>query len=517
MIEESAVTPFYLKMLASLGVFVGIGAFIAYCITWGDREKKTKVKQRTDNSVAGSDISFLERSLHPESTHLDILVLLAMAPESIEITESNMEQAEEIRAARLEYLNPKKKKAEETSLFDMDEGGWADEGESEEAKASKAKKEEESKLAKQVAQASGKDQLAKNIKMEGVDEGVLGQKWVENTLSGIGQWPPKLDNDLAKLTFSQKKGHAVTAMSHPAVRRNLCMTMGRLNAQKLNTHPELIQAGKAQLIDATYFKSTMEYRQRTGLLLEAALQVAGATRSYRLYKTIIECVAMFKIGTTSVSDVETIQWFKKTMLQTYGGDDGMPRIIISDKKIETPGEDEIATEDSCQLELELKRGHTENFVKQKIEMAKKMNIPPQVALHSYREGWWVLLRAKNLDGGSDATLSNSELETNPLLAALDSGAKQRFKNETEENRLLTVWPIIVSNVGQESCKAKIRFKAPPKPGRYEILVDVKSQDFLSCDETFSMTIDVADKKLLPDRQNKEDQGKVGDGESKKTQ
>ena len=239
MIEESAVTPFYLKMLASLGVFVGIGAFIAYCITWGDREKKTKVKQRTDNSVAGSDISFLERSLHPESTHLDILVLLAMSPENIEITESNMEQAEEIRAARLEYLNPKKKKAEETSLFDMDEGGWADEGESEEAKASKAKKEEESKLAKQVAQASGKDQLAKNIKMEGVDEGVLGQKWVENTLSGIGQWPPKLDNDLAKLTFSQKKGHAVTAMSHPAVRRNLCMTMGRLNAQKLNTHPEL--------------------------------------------------------------------------------------------------------------------------------------------------------------------------------------------------------------------------------------------------------------------------------------
>eukprot|EP00979_Chaetoceros_neogracilis_P004324 scaffold766_cov185-Chaetoceros_neogracile.AAC.4 len=47
----------------------------------------------------------------------------------------------------------------------------------------------------------------------------------------------------------------------------------------------------------------MEYRQRTGLLLEAALRVAGSVRSYRLYKTIVECVTMFKIGTTTASEV----------------------------------------------------------------------------------------------------------------------------------------------------------------------------------------------------------------------
>ena len=258
----------------------------------------------------------------------------------------------------------------------------------------------------------------------------------------------------------------------------------------------------------------MEYRQRTGLLLEAALRVAGSTRCFKLYKTIIECVVMFKIGTTSVSDAKTIEWFKKTMTQTYG-EDGMPRIIIGEKKIETPGEDEIATGDYCQLEVELTRGHTENFVRQKIEVAKKMNIPPEVALHSYREGWWVLLRAKKLEGGSDNTLSDDKTERKTLLASLDSGAEQRFSKEKEENSLLTAWPIIVSNAGQKSTKAKIRFKAPETPGQYEIFADVKSQEFLSCDQEFTMTIDVVDKELLSGRQNNEEENESEEEESKK--
>ena len=224
-------------LLMYLGMF---GVLIAYVVTYIKRKEMVESKKRMDNSVAGSDMSYLASHLHPESSHLEVLMILASTPENIEITESNIEKCEEMKAARLEYLKPKKQKVQDAALFDMDEGGWADDGdESEDIKASKVKKEEESQLAKEVARASGKDQSAKHVKIEGVDEGVLGQQWVENTLAGIGHWPPTLGSALEKSTFSLKGGHAVSALSHPAVRRNLCMTMGRLNAQKLNTHPEL--------------------------------------------------------------------------------------------------------------------------------------------------------------------------------------------------------------------------------------------------------------------------------------
>ena len=226
---------------------------------------------------------------------------------------------------------------------------------------------------------------------------------------------------------------------------------------------------------------------------------------------------MFKIGIMSVSDIQTIEWFQKTMTATYGGEDGLPRLIIGEKKIETPGEDEIATEDLCQLEVELTRGHTEKFAKQKIEMAQKMRIPAEVALNSYREGWWALLRAKKLDGDSDDALSRDEIAANPVLAALDSGSKRKFMSEKDEDLLLTAWPLIVTNAAQKSSKAKIRFKAPKKPGQYEIRVDIKSQDFLSCDEKFSLTIDVVDKEVLQGRQENVEDETTNQRETKQKQ
>ena len=135
---------------------------------------------------------------------------------------------------------PEKKKEEDAFDFDTDEG-WADDGDDDDAvKAAKAKKEEKEKLAKQVAMASGKDEIAKNIKIEGLDDGVLGQAWVERTLEGIGQWPPKFDDSckVKDMTFAQGK-KTVSVLEHRAARRNLCMTLGRLNALKLNTHPGL--------------------------------------------------------------------------------------------------------------------------------------------------------------------------------------------------------------------------------------------------------------------------------------
>ena len=77
--------------------------------------------------------------------------------------------------------------------------------------------------------------------MEGIDDGVIGQKWVENTLAENGFWPPKDLGILegAKFNYNGKK---VSALEHPGLRRNICMLMGRLNSMLLNTHPELCKS-----------------------------------------------------------------------------------------------------------------------------------------------------------------------------------------------------------------------------------------------------------------------------------
>lgn len=289
------------------------------------------------------------------------------------------------------------------------------------------------------------------------------------------------------------------------------MTLGRLNALKLNTDPELINAGKNQLIDPTYFRTTMEYRQRTGLLLEAALRVAGSARSYRLYKTIVECVAMFKIGTTSVSNKENLTWFHDIMTKTYNGPEGVPRISVGEINIETAGEDEIATDDTCQLRIEMNRPHAENFTKQKVAMAAKQGIPPQIALQTYREGWWILIRCQKLDGEAEA--DNDHIAKNPILAALDNGAKQRFAAETEENRLLNAWPFIVSNIAQKNGKVNVSFKAPGTPGKYKFFIDVKSQEFLGCDKVFTVEKEVIDKALIERKEEEKEDKDQGEADS----
>lgn len=510
-------------LLMYLGMFVGI---VVYMIKFVTKTEKDITRAQLDNSVAQSDMAYLATHLRPDSTHIDVLYYIATAPESIQITEANMAKAEEIKEARLKFLNPKKKemkKQQEDNNFEMDDvGGWAeDEDEDEASKAARAKQEEKEKLAKQVAAASGKDQVAEKIKMEGVDEGVLGQAWVERTLEKLGQWPPKFEEGSAaglnSMTFAEKGSKsAVAAIEHKAIRRNLCMTLGRLNARVLNSHEELITAGKAQLIDPTYFRGTMEYRQRTGLLLEAALRVAGSTRSYRLYKTIVECVAMFKIGTTSATDEKTLAWFNDIMQKTYGGPEGVPSVKIGEISIETDGEDEIATEDTVKLEIEMNRPHAEHFTKQKIAMAMKQGVPAQIALQTYREGWWILIRSQKLDG--DANLNNDHFQKNPLLAALDNGSKQSFLAEKEEHRLLNAWPFIVSNIAQKTGKVKLTFPAPTTPGKYKFMVDIKSQEFLGCDQVLTMEKEIIDKALV-ERKEEEEEEKDSveeDSEPKKT-
>jgi hypothetical protein len=74
--------------------------------------------------------------------------------------------------------------------------------------------------------------------LEGIDDGVLGQKWVMKTLESNGSWPPKDLSFLKDMKFDYK-GKKVAALDHPGLVRNLCMTAGRINSRMLNTHPEL--------------------------------------------------------------------------------------------------------------------------------------------------------------------------------------------------------------------------------------------------------------------------------------
>lgn len=505
--------------------FAMFGGIIWYFVRTVTKKEKEAVRSMLDNSVAQSDISYLATHLRPNSTHLDVLYYIATCPESIEITQLSVDKGDELKQARLDYLNPSNKGKKsgrddnEMKEFDLDndDDGWADDDDEDDeaVKAAKERQAEKEKLAKQVAEASGKDQIAKNIKIEGIDDGVLGQEWVERTLKTLGQWPPKFGDtcQVGKMTFFEKGKGAVGALEHRAVRRNLCMTLGRLNAQKLNMHPELLEAGKNNLIDPTYFRSTMEYRQRTGLLLEAALRVAGSTRSYRLYKTIVECVAMFKIGTTSVSDEKILGWFKDIMQKTYGGPEGVPSVVVGSIDIETPDEDEIATEDTCKLEIEVTRPHAESFTKQKIAMAQKQGIPPQLALQTFREGWWILIRCKKLDGS--VPVNNEHMQNNPILAALDGGAKRAFESEIEENRLLNAWPFIVSNISQTNGKVNVTFRAPSVPGKYKFFIDVKSQEFLGCDQVFTLEKEIIDKALLERKEEeKEEEENEGDDDER---
>eukprot|EP00568_Trieres_chinensis_P008584 CAMPEP_0183297532 /NCGR_PEP_ID=MMETSP0160_2-20130417/4810_1 /TAXON_ID=2839 ORGANISM="Odontella Sinensis, Strain Grunow 1884" /NCGR_SAMPLE_ID=MMETSP0160_2 /ASSEMBLY_ACC=CAM_ASM_000250 /LENGTH=696 /DNA_ID=CAMNT_0025459381 /DNA_START=45 /DNA_END=2135 /DNA_ORIENTATION=- len=496
-----------------LGMFIGL---IVYVFRYVRKTEAAATRAELETSVAGADAAYLATHLRPDSSHTDVLFLIATTPENLEMSRKAIERAEEVRAKKMEALKEAKKSSGEMDFDLSDSAGWADEEDDEAAAKAKQVEEEKRKRAAQLAEATGKSQSPDQVKLEGVDDGVLGQKWVENTLAAEKRWPPKDLGPIAEMTFSDGKGNVQTALENAAVRRNLCMTMGRLNAQMLNSHPELVNAGQKGLIDPTYFKSTMEFRQRTGLLLEAALRVSMAVESYRLARTIVETVSMFKIGTPTADDPKTLTWFRDVMKKQYGGEAGLPRLKFLEKDIATPDEDEIATGDTCALSLHIERKHAENFTKQKLALCQKQGIPPQVAMQAYREGWWILIRAKRVDGGEAPVEEETEEKENAgsLMKMLDSETKKKFAEETEENKLLCAWPFIVSNVAQKAGKVNVRFKAPAAPGKYEFMVDVKSQEFLGADEQFSIQKEVLDSEVIArkEKDEEEDEGEEGSDE-----
>ncbi|GFH57069.1 hypothetical protein CTEN210_13545 [Chaetoceros tenuissimus] len=110
---------------------------------------------------------------------------------------------------------------------------------------------------------------------------------------------------------------------------------------------------------------------------------------------------------------------------------------------------------------------------------------------------------------------NIPFSSGPILAALDNGSKSQFMAEVEGNRLVNAWPFIVSNITQKTGKVNVTFRAPSAPGKYKFYIDVKSQEFLGVDQTFSIEKEIIDKALL-ERKEEAVEGEAEDEEPKKT-
>ena len=247
-----------------------------------------------------ADAAYLVNCLRPDSTPLEILYAIATTPDTVAITSKQLAMAEDLRRKKLAHLAEKEKEESHKSMDDLlVSDGWAEDDDNDPAAAAAKKaREEKEKESLRLAKATGKDTTDfLKMKLEGVDEGVLGQEWVLRNLTRVGAWPPPSFRDARVLQHRKFSvdGKVVGALEHPGVKRALIMTMGRLHAKELNTHPELMAAGPKGLIDPTYFSATMEYRQRVGQVLEGTLRMACTLRSYRLACSII-CSASDNVG-----------------------------------------------------------------------------------------------------------------------------------------------------------------------------------------------------------------------------
>lgn len=468
--------------LAFVSLFVAIIAFFFTKKKKHVQEEKEDAEKPVDPTIAAKETAeYLSSKLKPTSSSWEILFFIATTPENIKITTNQLKKVDKMKEDRIRKLVGLKK-AEKNNVNKLievdDDGGWAsDDDDDEESKAAKKHDEDLKKQEQALNRSMGKVDPT-DLKLEGVDKGVIGMRWVTERLKEKNIWPPRIPEGVT--TFVDvTTGKSVSPSEHPAVTRNLTMTLARLNAMLLNSHPDLAKANATGNIDPTYFKDVFEFKQRNTMLLEVCLRIACAAGSYRLVKTIVQTVAMFQIGVMNATDPRVLTWFKKTMEAQYGGPDGVPRLAVKSKRIETPDEKEIATGDKCLLSIDVERVHAELFFKNKIALCQKQGIPPQVALQSFREVWWVLIRRKRTDGEEDGENEHATVPTpSPgSLAALASGI---FDKNDPGDKLIHAYPFVVGQINKKEGTVKALLKAPPLAGKYTYLVSILSQEFLGC-------------------------------------
>jgi hypothetical protein len=254
--ENSGMSPYVIAIVVG-----GLIAAAYYFLVLNKKKEDTTTKRKikdvdiddpvTSNTVGLQDITYIASKLKPDSTHLDILLAVASSPESIAwgvrahlkrqqiVEERKEEDAKEALEKKKEDASNKSSSGE--NMFDLDDDGWADDVEDmeddeakEKAKLAKKAEEEKKKAREQLKKVNEKPKYV----LEGLDEGVIGQQWVEATLSKSGAWPLPDMRFLDGMTF-EYEGKQVSALDHPGLRRNLCHIAGRINSMLLNSHPEL--------------------------------------------------------------------------------------------------------------------------------------------------------------------------------------------------------------------------------------------------------------------------------------
>ncbi|KAL3785069.1 hypothetical protein HJC23_001447 [Cyclotella cryptica] len=475
-------------------------------------EPKSK-KEPVDGKVhldPAADAAWLVNHLRPTSSPLDVLYAIATTPDQLKITQKHLDLRQEAVDKKLAALS---KKSPTNDMQDLlaDDGGWAEEDDDPATTAAKKAAEQKEKEAKQLAAATGKEDVTK-LKLEGIDDGVLGAEWVERQCAAMKCWPPpQFQGDL----------------TDGAVKRNLLMTMGRLHAKQLNNHPELLQAGPLGNIDPTYFQGTIEYRSRVGQLLEATLRMACTLRSFRLANSVLDAMIMFKIGVMDVNDEKERAWFADLMKRQYG-EGGTPKLIFGEKYLGVPTADPNAAEgeekdaekkkivqlveqtkavttadEKMALEMHISRQHAEAFTKEKLAQCQKQGIPPQIGMNAYRETWFIMVRARKLDGElspTDKNYGDDHLQVmsqnnHQLYQMLEPATIAAFQKEfapknRPSNRMVIGWPFQVANIAQKAGKVKMHLVPPQEEGKYEFTVTIKSQDFLGVDDEFKLVLDV---------------------------
>lgn len=462
-------------------------------------------------NFAKENAEYLSSKLQVTTAPWEILFFIATTPENIRVTTEQLKKIQDMKTKklhRLAALRAAKQNHNPNDLMDLDEydGGWADSDDDDElldeearaaARAAKKHEEDTKKQARVLNMAMGKVDPT-DLKLEGIDDGTIGQEWVVQRLQEKNIWPPQIPANAG--TFEDAfSGEKVGPLEHPAIKRNLIMTLGRLNAMLLNSHPELAKANTSGNVDQTYFKNVLEFRQRSGLLLEVCLRIACAARSYRLVKTIVQTVAMFKIGVMNASDPRVLAWFHRTMQTQYGGPDGVPRLVIKKKSLATPGEDDICTGEHCIISVDIERVHAELFLKNKLELCRKQGIPPQIALQSFREVWWVLIRYRRTDGEE-----NVVADPIPPPGSLAALASDIAKSEDRRYRLIHAYPFVVAQINKKEGTVKAQLKAPSTPGTYTYSISILSQEFLGCDVDIEIeNVEIKDANLVK-REKKND-------------
>jgi len=498
------------------------------------------VEAAAANSVANRDQEYLTKRLRDNCSHMDVLYFIATTPENLNCVRKAEEEVKKVK-------KEKEEKKKDENLLDLDDDddddtGWGgadddddddndnDDGKTDQERAlERIQKRKEKEHADRLARLTKGGKTDPNeIKIEGFDKGAIGVKWVLDKLTAAKVWPPRIPcltkNSPTFIGEMKREGEEIDPIVDvKEIRKNVIMLTARLNSMVINQHPELRAASEKGLVDSLYFKESMMFRERVGLLLEASLRYALQSRQHRLACTIIECVTMFKIGIPSAVNPQMVKWFR-TMIQRQYGPGVIPSLKIVNCGIATPNETTVAANDETLLTIEFERTHAEAFLKNKLAICAQRKMDPKQFLSTYREGWWVVVTAvnhdepvevkteKKRDDFEKALLEASARRTGQPVPTDDNGEPQFETKKVLQEVLVLAHPMILTDVGKKNIVFKAKFRAPPKAGRYTFRAKFKSSEFIGSDNAVDINVRVLTEEEAKAKAKEDDSEKDGEKE-----